>query len=424
MELLAPAGNKEKLKVALNYGADAVYIGGDVFNLRNQNNNFSISDLKESVEYAHNMNKKVYFTLNAYLHEYDVEKLIDYLQEIKDIPLDAFIIADLGMLSLVKENIPNANFHVSTQANITNSYALNIWKSLGASRVVLAREVSLDEIQMIKEKTNLEVETFIHGAVCMSYSGRCLLSNYLNKRDANKGDCSQVCRWQFKSYYIEEQTRPGEYMQIEEHDEYSTILSSKDLQMAEYLHLMKMAQIDSLKIEGRMKSVYYVANVVRVYRKLLDLLEEVGVENYEEALKNEDIRNYINELSTISRRESDTGFYTTGKHQEPEITPTLKSYLKGRRLLGMVEALDGQYGKVRVYNTISLNTELVYIGNSFLNMKDSNYELFIKSDTLDFTKVNSIRNVDSDVAYIKSDNHNFNIYDIITIEENMENLSE
>ncbi len=424
MELLAPAGNKEKLKVALHYGADAVYIGGEILNLRNQSSNFSISDLEESVEYAHNLNRKVYFTLNSYLHEYDVSNLLEYIQKIKNIKFDAFIVSDLGMMSLIKENIENASFHVSTQANVTNSYALNTWKMLGASRVVLAREVSLDEIKMIKEKTNLEVEAFIHGAVCMSYSGRCLLSNYLNDRDANGGDCSQVCRWKFKTYYIEEQTRPGAYMQIEEHDNHATILSSKDLQMAEYLDLMLEAKVDCLKIEGRMKSVYYVANVVRVYRKLLNVLEEVGSNNYRKALERRDVQEYLEELQNVSRRESDTGFYLKGKHQDPEIKPTLRSYLKGRRLLGMIEKIENEYAKVRVYNTINLNDDLVYIGANFLSILDNSFELFIKSDTLDYTKVLSIRNVDNDVAFIKSNIHKFNVYDIITIEEDKKILEE
>lgn len=416
MELLAPAGNKEKLYVALNYGADAVYIGGRSFNLRNQSSNFNLEDINEGVAYAHKLGKKVYFTLNAYLHEYDEETLKEYLKEIKSIDIDAFIVADLGVFSILKEYIPDKDVHISTQANVTNSYAINMWKSLGASRIILARELSLDEIKAIKDKTDIEIESFVHGAVCMSYSGRCLLSNYLNDRDANRGDCSQVCRWGFNTY-IEETTRPGEYMKIEEGESGSTILSSKDLDMSRYLHLLKNAGIDSIKIEGRMKSVYYVASIIRVYRHLLDVLERVGSDYYEEAIKDPLSIDYINELQSVSRRESDTGFYLKGRHQNPDIKPTLKSYLKGRRLLGMVISIENEYAEIRVYNTINEGTPLIYIGVSFLSINDVDYTLFIKNEEGAFIKVRSLRNVDNGIAYIKPCIHNFSLYDIITVEE-------
>lgn len=413
MELLAPAGNKEKLETALHYGADAVYIGGSSFNLRNQSGNFGLDEIKEGVAHAHKLGKKVYFTLNAYLHEYDIKNLENYLKELKDIELDAFIVADLGVFSILREHIPNASVHVSTQANVTNSYAANMWKSLGASRIVLARELSLDEIKMIKDKTDIEIETFVHGAVCMSYSGRCLLSNYINERDANKGDCSQVCRWGFNTY-IEDTKRLGQYMKVEEEDNGATILSARDLDLTKHLHLLEYAGVDSVKIEGRMKSVYYVATVVRVYRYLLDLLNRVGANNYEAALKEELPINYMNELESVSRRESDTGFYLRGRHQEPEIKPTLKSYLKGRRLIGMVTGNEGEFMKVKIYNTINENKPITYIGANFLSIVDSAQMLFVKNDLGEFTKVRSLRNVDNGVGYMKSSVHNFSKYDIIT----------
>ena len=215
MELLAPAGNKEKLEVAYHYGADAAYIGGALFNLRHQSKNTTIEELAECAELAKKLNKKMYLTLNAFLHEYDKNNLKEYLKEIQNLNIDAFIVSDLGVLGIVKEIIPDANIHISTQASVTNSYSCKIYESLGASRIILARELSLDEIKEIRDNTDLELETFVHGAVCMSYSGRCLLSNFLNNRDANGGECSQVCRWNFKTY-IEEKTRPGEFMEIEE----------------------------------------------------------------------------------------------------------------------------------------------------------------------------------------------------------------
>lgn len=415
MELLAPAGNLEKLKVALVYGADAVYLGGHSFNLRNQSNNFTLEELKEGVEFAHALNKKVYLTLNASLHEYDKKNIKNYIKELDGLNIDAFIVADIGVFSILKEIIPEANIHISTQANTTNSASCNMWKTIGASRIVLARELSIDEIKEIRESTDIEIETFVHGAVCMSYSGRCLLSNYLTKRDANKGECSQVCRWNFK-LYMEEATRPGEFMEVEEATDHTTILSAKDLQMAEYLHLLKEAGVDSLKIEGRMKSVYYVANVVRVYKKLIDVLERVGSDNYTDVIKQEPVRSYIKELETVTRRESDTGFFIRGKNNNPEIKPTLKSYLKGRRLLGMVTEIENGYAKVHVYNTIHLNNNLIYIGINFLNCYDNIYKLFIKTEIGEFVEVKNIRNVDT-FAYIKSTAHNFREYDIISIEE-------
>lgn len=410
MELLAPAGNKEKLEVAYHYGADAVYIGGALFNLRHQSKNTTIEELLSCVYLARSLNKKIYLTLNAFLHEYDKNKLKDYLKEISNIGIDAFIISDLGILELLKEIIPNANIHISTQASVTNSYSCKVYESLGASRIILARELSLDEIKEIRDNTDLELETFVHGAVCMAYSGRCILSNYMNGRDANGGDCSQVCRWNFKTY-IEEKTRPGEFMELEEGENHSAILSSKDLQMAEYLHLLGKVGIDSIKIEGRMKSVYYVANVVRTYRVLLNLLDEVGYEEYPQEIKKEPAASYIKELSTISRRESDTGFY----FNREEMKPALKGYLKGRRLMGMIIGNEGEYSQINVYNTIKKGDNLIYIGRDFLNYKDDKFSLYIKNEDGIFFEVDVIKNIDN--AFIKSGVHNFSKYDIITAEE-------
>lgn len=412
MELLAPAGNKEKLEIAYHYGADAVYIGGAMFNLRNQSKNTTLEELQECSLIASKLNKKIYLTLNAYLHEYDKKNLKNYLKEIENIKIDAFIVSDLGVLSALKNIIPDSTVHISTQASVTNSYSCNMYKKLGASRIILARELSLKEIREIRENTDLELEVFVHGAVCMSYSGRCILSNYITNRDANKGDCSQVCRWPFKTY-IENENRVGELLPIEEYSNYTTILSAKDLKMAEYLHLVEEAGVDSIKIEGRMKSVYYVANVVRVYRLLLDVLSRVGINDYEEVIKKEPVISYIKELDTISRRESDTGFF----FRDSEIKPTLKGYLKGRRLMGMISGIENGYAKVNVYNTIDIGKLLIYIGRDFLSCNDDRFSLFIKNENGDFIETKSIRNVDN--AYIKSTVHELKKYDIITSEDDI-----
>ncbi|MGL5254612.1 MAG: peptidase U32 family protein [Brevinema sp.] len=411
MELLAPAGNLEKLKISLTYGADAAYIGGTQFNLRNQSANFTLDSLREGVEFAHKLNKRVFLTLNASLHEFEQQELVAYLKELSDIPLDAFIIADIGVFSLVKEHRPDAEIHISTQANVTNSAACKLWKSLGASRIVLARELSLDEIKRIKDAVDIELEVFVHGAVCMAYSGRCLLSNSMTGRDANKGDCSQNCRWNY-NVYIEEASRPGVYLPVEEGQKHTTILSAKDLQMAEHLHLLKEAGVDSLKIEGRMKSIYYAAGVVRVYRALLDVLEKEGINAYPDALFKQPAAGYLEELNSITKRESDTGFFLKGQHQSPSITPTLKPQQKGRTLMGMIVATEGEFSHIKVYNSIYSGKPHVYIGPDFLKIDDSEFQLFLKNEDGEFEPTEVIKNSDEN-AFIKSAKHSFNTYDII-----------
>ncbi len=485
MELLAPAGNKQKLEVAFHYGADAVYVGGQAFNLRKKSDNFSLEDFDESLKLAKKLDKKMYLTLNSYLHQSDIPRLKEYLNEIKHLRFDGYIVSDLGVLSLLKKIIPEAEAHISTQANILNSESVEMYESLGASRIILGRECNLDEIRSIRESTNLELEVFVHGAVCMSYSGRCLLSNYMSARDANGGDCVQVCRWNFKGYagaeamnmanahshsgcscggscggskdkqhhqnsidesseeqslfYLEEKSRKGQFFPIEEGDEYTMIMSAKDLRMAEHLHLLQAAGVDSLKIEGRMKSIYYVANTIRVYRMLINTLYRLGSgEEYVAALSKEPVNSYLKELDTISRRESDTGFFLYGRESlangddenleqankpiinedadnKKAVEPTLKSYLAGRRLMAMVVENEGRYSKINVYNTIKTNTNLIYIGISFINQNDNMYKLYVKDGSGNFVEVESVRNIDE--AYILPA-HDIILtkYDIITCE--------
>ena len=269
LELLAPAGNMEKLKVAFRYGADACYLAGKKFGLRAFSGNFDEKELLESVEYAHSMNKKIYVTVNILAHNGDFDGMIEYLQYLEKIDIDAIIVSDLGIISLAKQYAPKLDIHVSTQANITNKYSAKFMCDLGAKRLVLARELSIEEIKEIREfiPEDVEIETFIHGAMCISYSGRCLLSNYLTNRDSNRGACVQACRFE---YTICEKSRNGEHYEIQEDEKGTYILNSKDMCMIEHIDKLSNAGVTSFKIEGRMKSPYYVATVVNAYRRAID----------------------------------------------------------------------------------------------------------------------------------------------------------
>ncbi|HEY5512096.1 MAG TPA: peptidase U32 family protein, partial [Geomonas sp.] len=266
-ELLAPAGNMEKLKVAIRYGADAVYLGGKAFGLRNLADNFTLEELREAVDYAHERGVKVYLTLNSFPGNDDITQLERYLRDIAQIKLDAYIAADPGVIALIQELSPEREIHLSTQANTTNWRSARFWQSQGVKRVNLAREMSLAEIGETAQKCDLELEAFVHGAMCISYSGRCLLSSAMTGRDANKGECTQPCRW---NYAIVEQSRPGEYFPIQEDDGGSFIFNSKDLCLIEHLPDLVRSGVSSLKIEGRMKGIYYAASVIRIYREALD----------------------------------------------------------------------------------------------------------------------------------------------------------
>ncbi len=269
IELLLPAGSLEVLKTAVRYGADAVYIGGEAFGLRAHAKNFSLADMKEGVAYAHAHHCKVYVTVNIFAHNYDIEGVSRYFTELAQVPMDALIISDPGVFMLAKELLPQVDIHISTQANSTNYATYNFWRQQGAMRVVSARELSLREIREIRLHIpeDMEIEAFVHGALCISYSGRCLLSSYFTGRDANHGDCTHPCRWK---YAVAEETRPGEYLPVEEDDRGTYIFNSKDLCMIEHIPELLEAGIDSLKVEGRMKTALYVATVARTYRMALD----------------------------------------------------------------------------------------------------------------------------------------------------------
>ncbi len=328
-ELLAPAGDLEKLKIAVLYGADAVYIGGEEYSLRAKAKNFTEEQMKEGIEFAHSHGAKVYVTANIYAHNSDFEGMAEYFKKIEALGADAILISDLGVFSVAREAVPNMEIHVSTQANNTNYMSANMWYKLGARRVVVARELSFKEIKTIRENipADMDIEAFVHGAMCISYSGRCLLSNYLSGRDANKGECVHACRWK---YYLMEETRPGEYMPVVENERGTYIYNSKDLCMIEHIPELIDAGVQSFKIEGRMKTPFYVGTVVKAYRQAIDdcLKDRALYESKKEY--------YLEEVSKASHREYTTGFYYR-KPDGNEQVYTNNSYIRDYDFIGMVE---------------------------------------------------------------------------------------
>ena len=332
IELLVPASSLEVLKIAVMFGADAVYIGGEAFGLRAKAKNFSKSDMAEGIAFAHEHGVKVYVTVNILAHNEDMPGVREYLQELKELKPDALIIADPGIFMYAKEICPEIERHISTQANNTNYETYRFWYQLGAQRVVTARELSLKEIQEIRANIpdDMEIETFVHGAMCISYSGRCLLSNYLVGRDANHGACTHPCRWK---YSIVEETRPGEYMPVFENERGTYIFNSKDLCMIEHMDDVLNSGIDSLKIEGRMKTALYVATVARTYRKAIDDYME-SPEKYQ---ANMDW--YKEQISNCTYRQFTTGFFY-GKPDENTQIYDSNTYVKEYTYLGYAEAID------------------------------------------------------------------------------------
>lgn len=338
-ELLVPAGSLEVLKTAVTYGADAVYIGGEIFSLRAKAKNFSYSEMKEGIDYAHAHNVKVYVTANILAHNYDLAEAEKYFEEMKALKPDGFIIADPGIFTIAKRVCPDIEIHISTQANNTNYLTYDFWKSMGATRVVSARELSLREIKQIREHIpdDMEIESFIHGAMCISYSGRCLLSAYFTGRDANRGACTHPCRWK---YAIVEEKRPGEYLPVDENDRGTYIFNSKDLCMIDHIPELVDAGINSFKIEGRMKTALYVATVARTYRKAIDDYFE-SVEQYE---ANMDW--YKSEIAKCTYRQFTTGFYF-GKPDENTQIYDNNTYVIEYVYLGFVEEVTPE-GKIKL----------------------------------------------------------------------------
>lgn len=339
-ELLAPAGNLDKLKIALRYGADAVYIGGEEFSLRAAADNFSYEDILRGVDYAHERGKKVYLTANIIPHNKDVSEYGEYLKKLKNSGLDAVILSDLGMFALTKEIMPDIDIHISTQANNVNWKSAEAWYKMGAKRVILAREMSLSEISEIRAKTppELELEAFVHGAMCISYSGRCLLSNYMSGRDGNHGECAHPCRWK---YFLVEEQRPGEYMPVFENERGTFIYNSKDLCMLRHTDKLIESGLSSFKIEGRVKSEFYVATVVKAYRKAIDDYFEAGGGGYkfDESL--------LEEVEKVSHRGYTTGFYF-GRPGGEEQNYKSSSYIRNYDMVGVVLGYDENTGLAKV----------------------------------------------------------------------------
>ncbi len=350
-ELLIPASSLEVLKTAVIFGADAVYIGGEAFGLRAKAKNFTMEEMKEGIEFAHARNVKVYVTANILAHNYDLEGVEEYFKELRDIHPDALIIADPGVFSIAKRVCPEIERHISTQANNTNYETYRFWYELGAKRVVSARELSLEEIRQIRNHIpdDLEIETFIHGAMCISYSGRCLLSNYFTGRDANRGACTHPCRWK---YAVVEETRPGEYMPVYENERGTYIFNSKDLCMIDHIPEILESGIDSLKIEGRMKTALYVATVARTYRKAIDDCLK-SRELYEKNLPW-----YREQISNCTYRQFTTGFFY-GKPDENTQIYDSNTYVKEYTYLGIVGEVteDGLY-RIEQRNKFSVGEEI------------------------------------------------------------------
>ncbi len=328
-EILAPASSLEVLKTAFDYGADAVYIGGEMYGLRAKAKNFSLEDMKEGIRYAHDRGGKVYVTANITAHDRDLAGVEQYFAELKEIGPDALIISDPGVFTIARKVCPEIDVHISTQANNVNYMTFNFWREQGAVRVVTARELSLEEIAQIRENIpeDLEIETFVHGAMCISYSGRCLLSHYFTGRDANLGACTHPCRWR---YHIVEETRPGEYMPIEENERGTYIFNSKDLCMIDHIPELAAAGVDSFKIEGRMKTALYVAVVARTYRQAVDDYFE-DPNKYKERLPY-----YREEIAKCTYRQFTTGFFFGPTDHETQIYDN-NTYVRGYTYLGRVD---------------------------------------------------------------------------------------
>lgn len=339
LELLAPAGDMEKLKTAVRFGADAVYFGGEMFSLRAGAGNFTVPEIEEAMDWLHSNNAKGYMTINIYPHNGDISPLRDYIGKIRHIPVDAFLVSDPGVMGLIREQIPDAEIHLSTQANTTNYLTARFWASQGVKRIVCAREMSLDEIRIMRKELpeDIEIESFVHGAMCISYSGRCLLSNFMAGRDANRGACTHPCRWK---YALVEEQRPGQYYPIEEDGYGSYILNSRDLCMIDHIPDLAEAGVYSLKIEGRMKSMYYVATVVTAYRAAIDAYLS-DPENYVFDSK------WYDELCKASHREFTHGFYYN-KPTDKDQNYLTSDYTREYSFIGLVRETDENTGLTTV----------------------------------------------------------------------------
>ncbi|GAA0061696.1 peptidase U32 [Clostridium sporogenes] len=369
-ELLAPAGNLEKLKTAINFGADAVYLGGSRLNLRAFADNFTDEELKEGIKYAHDRGRKVHVTINVFPRNEDFNGLEEYLKKLYEFRVDAIIVSDPGIIMTARETVPNLEIHLSTQANTVNFKTIDFWYKQGVKRIVLARELTIEEIKTIREKIekDCELEAFVHGSMCMSYSGRCLLSNYMTGRDSNRGACAQPCRYK---YYLMEEKREGEYFPVVEDDKGTYIMNSKDMCMIEHIPELVQSGIDSFKIEGRMKSSFYVATVVKAYREAIDAYFK-DPENY--TFK----ERWMDYLKKASHRAYFTGFYFNDPNKQLHES---SSYIRTCDIVGIVkefneetmEAIVEQRNKVLDGDELEvLRPEGPIFKINIVNMRDKN----------------------------------------------------
>lgn len=390
-ELLAPAGNLEKLKIAIEYGADAVYIGGEEFSLRVAADNFTNDEIKQGVDFAKARGKKVYLTANIIPHNKDIDEYGRFLRDVKDLGLDAVIISDLGMFDVTKELAPELEIHISTQANNVNYRSAQKWYEMGAKRVILAREMSLDEISEIRRRTDkdLELEAFVHGAMCISYSGRCLLSNYMAGRDGNGGACAHPCRWK---YYLMEEKRPGEYMPVFENERGTFIYNSKDLCMINHIDKLVESGLTSFKIEGRVKSEFYVATVVAAYRRAIDSY----FENPDTWEPNPE---WLSELKKVSHRDYTTGFYF-GRPGGTEQHYASSSYIREYDMVGVAEGYDEKTNMAKIVqkNRFFKGDEVEFLcpDGSFFTQK---IEYMTDADGNEI----EVANRPQSIAYVKTD---------------------
>ena len=347
-ELLAPAGDFEKLRTAIHYGADAVYLGDSRFSLRGKAGNFEPEELKKAISYAHAKNKKAYVTVNIFPLNADLKEMEEYIGFLKDAMPDAVILSDPGFFMIFKKSAPEIAIHVSTQANITNSEAARFWENLGAKRLVLSRELTIDEIKEIRSKVRIELEVFVHGSICISYSGRCYISSFLTSRSANRGECTNSCRW---NYTLMEEKRQGEHFPVFEDDRGTYVMSSKDLCMIEHLHLLKDAGIDSFKIEGRMKGINYVAGVVKTYREAIDSL---GNGKYAVNPR------WLKEISMFSSRGYTTGMFF-GKQPDTDYNFDGESYRMSHELVGIALEIKNGIAKVELRNRLDKGDAIEYL---------------------------------------------------------------
>jgi len=377
MELLSPAGNLEKIKYAIIYGADAVYAGSHDFSLRAKADNFTVQDLQQAVEFCHVHQKKLYVPLNIYAHNRHIEGIKSYIKVLEKAKIDAVIVSDIGVLDLVKSISPDLTIHVSTQANVTSFQSVKAYQKLGAKRVILARELSFHEIKEIREKCpDIELEIFVHGAMCVSYSGRCLLSMYLNNRSANLGECTQPCRWK---YSLTEESRPQQNFPIFEDQNGSFIMNSKDLCLFDRLSDIYNLGIDSIKIEGRMKSLYYVATVTRAYKQAIASIK---------GNSKVDLSYFRAELEKISHRVYTQGFFSEEKDLQNYETA---QYVRDWQFVGNITKIQDEYATVRSYHKITPQEEIeIIFPEHDYDLKISKPNLYnMEMEELEFTKPNS-----------------------------------